>query len=100
MMVLLGMQNFLRANKIPYLITSSMGNNTELEFQKKYVSSSVLNQIYNKRYYVTPSFSKFCEGTNYEIGPQLHPLEEGHIAWADHLIAYIEQNNLLSNKDL
>lgn len=99
-MILLGMQNFLRSNKIPYLITSSMGNWVEREIQKNKLHQNLLDQIYKKRYYVEPSFMEFAKNNKYPIGPQLHPLEEGHIAWADHLMFYIDNNNLLGNTDL
>ena len=97
-MMLLGMQNFLKTNKVPYLITSSMG--IEEELQKKIIHPYLLDQIYKKRYYVTPSFSLFAKSINCKIGPGLHPLEEGHAAWAEHLLTYINQNNLFDNSDL
>jgi hypothetical protein len=100
MMVLLGMQNFLKVNRIPYIITSSMGNFYETEAQKKFIPPALLDQIYSKRYYTDPSFLQFSKQNNCEIGPGLHPLEEGHKMWADHLFSYIENNNLFDNGDL
>jgi len=97
-MILLGMQNFLKANKIPYLITSSMG--IEEDIQKKVLQQELLDQIYKKRYYVSPSFTAFAAANKCEIGPMLHPLEEGHALWATHLLDYINQNNLFDNSDL
>jgi len=99
-MVLLGMQNFLKVNRIPYIITSSMNNSYEAEAQKKFVPPALLDQIYGKRYYTDPSFLQFSKQNNCEIGPGLHPLEEGHKMWADHLFSYIENNNLFDNGDL
>ena len=100
MMILLGVQNFLRSNKVPYLITSSMGNYYEREAQKKVIPQSLLDQIYQKRYYAEPSFAEFSQINKYEIGPQFHPLEEGHAMWANHLLQHIETNNLFDNGDL
>lgn len=97
-MILLGMQNFLRTNKIPYLITSSMG--IEHFKQEQNIAPSLLNQIYRKRYCVVPSFSQFAKNRGYKIGPLYHPLEEGHAAWAAHLLNYIHENNLFDNSDL
>ena len=97
-MILLGMQNFLKNNKIPYLITSSMG--VEHYKQEQIISVDLLNQIYRKRYYVYPSFFKFASDNGHKIGPGMHPLEEGHANWASHLLNYINENNLLDNSDL
>ena len=94
-MILLGMQNFLKNNKIPYLITSSMG--VEHYKQEQIISVDLLNQIYRKRYYVYPSFFKFASDNGHKIGPGMHPLEEGHANWASHLL---NENNLLDNSDL
>jgi hypothetical protein len=98
MMIYLGIQNFLKINKIPYLITCSMGMEDHL--RNKILSPEMLNQIYKKRFYTNPSFVKFVKENSYKIGPMLHPLEEGHAAWADHLLKHIDQNNLFDNSDL
>jgi hypothetical protein len=97
-MILLGMQNFLRTNKIPYLITSSMG--VEHFKQEQNIAPSLLDQIYRKRYYVVPSFAQFAKDRGYKSGPLHHPLEEGHAAWAAHLLNHINENNLLEGSDL
>jgi len=98
MMMVLGMQNFLRTNKIPYLITASLS----IEFYRKLqvITHELSNQIVKNRYYVQPSFFDFAKKNNYKIGPLMHPLEEGHAAWAAHLLTHINENNLLNNFDL
>jgi len=98
MMIVLGIQNFLRINKIPYLLTSSMG--IEHSIQESIISTELLDQLVKNRYYVYPSFSNFAKANDYKIGPMLHPLEEGHAAWASHLLNHINENNLLDNSDL
>jgi predicted secreted protein len=98
MMMVLGIQNFLRINKIPYLITASLP--IEFHLQQSVVSSTLLDQIVKNRYYVKPSFFDLTKSNNYKQGPLLHPLEEGHAAWAAHLLNYINENNLLDNSDL
>jgi len=107
MMMILGIQNFLRTNRIPYLITSSMGNNYQQNsdphqqhLSNKYVPESLCSQLYIKRFHAHPSFMGYCMEKKIELGPQLHPMEEGHVAWADYLQKYIEENNLWSNEDL
>jgi hypothetical protein len=98
MMIVLGIQNFLRTNKIPYLLTSSMG--VEHSMQESIIPNELLNQLVKNRYYVSPAFNIFANEHNCKIGPMLHPLEEGHAVWADHLLKHIDENNLLDNSDL
>ncbi len=98
-MMILGMQNFLRINKIPYLFTSSMAHEFELKIKEKYVSQ-FSDQIYKHRFLETPSFNSFTRALNFPYGPGAHPLEEGHQAWAEYLLEYIKTNNLLDNSDL
>jgi hypothetical protein len=98
MMIVLGIQNFLRTNKIPYILTASMG--IEHCLQESIVSPELLNQLVRNRYYVYPSFSNFAVENNCKIGPMLHPLEDGHAKWANHLFDYVQTNNLLDNSDI
>lgn len=100
MMIILAIQNFLRSNKIPYLLTSSMGSHTEEKIQKMYISDHLFEQVHSLRCLLQPSFIKFARTNNFPIGPSLHPLEEGHAQWAKHLLDYITKNNLFSNGDL
>jgi hypothetical protein len=97
---ILGIQNFLINNHIPYLLTSSMGNFLEKIRLTNSVPSNVINQIYTKRYYDDISFHYFTEQNGFSRGPGLHPLEEAHAAWAQHLLDYINKHDLFSNKDL
>ena len=99
-MIVLAMQNFLRLNKIPYLITSSMGSYDEEDVKKQHVSNNVLSQLQTPRYLIDPSFATHSAMHNHKRGPQYHPLEEGHAGWADYLLNYISTHNLLSNADL
>ena len=67
--------------------------------EESHVSKNVLNQMKYDRFLNEPSFMEFVQG-KYAIAPNLHPLEDGHKAWADHLLAYVNQRNLLDNSDL
>lgn len=100
MLQVLGIQNFLIKNKIPYLLTSSMGNDVEKSRMEQSVPKNVLDQIYKHRYYNDISFHSFTGVNGYARGPGIHPLEEAHKAWANHLLEHIHKNDLFSNKDL
>ncbi len=97
---ILGIQNFLIKNKIPYLFTSSMGNNMEQLRLEQSIHKNVLDQIYKHRYYDEISFNTFTSMHGYTRGSGKHPLEEAHKAWAEHLLEHIHKNDLFSNKDL
>ena len=98
-MMVLGIQNFLRINKIPYLITNSLS--PEIPKQKSIISPQLLDQIVKKnRYLIDPSFHKFSMQNEYKMGPGGHPLEEAHMAWGSELVKYIKTFNLLDNSDL
>lgn len=100
-MMLLGVQNFLRINRVPYIITSSMNHKIIYEDEKKFVSESVLNQRYKLRHYDYPSFAYHVfHQLRLPRAPEGHPYADGHLAWADHLMKYIEENNLFNNSDL
>lgn len=94
LMLTLGIQNFLKVNKIPYLITSSMGNSDEKDIQEKFIPLDILNQIDNVRYHDSPSFLTYNAIQRFNTGPRFHPLEPGHAAWAEYLLNYISKNNL------
>lgn len=96
-LMVLGMQNFLKIHRIPYLFTSSMGNSHEYLIQKQYITPQFEDQLDKRRYMISPSFSSYCQSLKCKFGPGAHPLEEGHALWAKYLIDYITSNNLLSN---
>lgn len=99
-MLILAMQNFLKVNKVPYVITSSMRNAREEEFYKKHVPMDVYEMFNNKRYHIQPSFQTWNAIHKLPVGEFHHPLEEGHKVWAQYLIEYIDSHNLFDNSDL
>jgi hypothetical protein len=99
MMLILAMQNFLVLNKIPYLFTTSMMHNDEVDIYKSMFPIQTFNQLKLNRI-IFKSFHTFVAEGNYPRGPQIHPLEEGHAAWADYVLDYIQTNDLFNNKDL
>jgi hypothetical protein len=99
-LIILGIQNFLRVNKIPYLLTWSFHHGSMYDDEKAHISPAILDQRYLKRFYQHPSFNIFSFNNKFPTGPGKHPLLEGHRAWADHLLTHIEKNNLFDNSDL
>ena len=99
-MIHLAIQNFLMVNKIPYLLTSSMGNALETALRQQYIDKEVLDQIYLARSYTDLSFSMFSHAMGCKVGPNHHPLEDGHREWSTHLFDHILRKNLLDNSDL
>lgn len=99
--MILGLQNFLRVNKVPYLLTWSMHHGAIYEEEKKYVPEYLLKERRSTRFLESPSFSDYAfNQLKLEKAPGGHPLTDGHLAWANLLAKYIEKNNLLSNNDL
>ena len=100
-MMILGIQNFLRINKVPYLLTNSMGHQLIYEDEVTHVPVSLLEQRYVTRYYNRPAFSEYAfHHNNCKKAPGGHPLEDGHLLWAEHILDYITDNNLFDNSDL
>jgi hypothetical protein len=100
-MITLGIQNFLRQLKIPYLITYSMLSSWEKDIENIHINPDQCSLIYNTpRIYRDESFMGFVVKNSIKVGPENHPLEEGHQRWADLLLEHIEKNDLLNNKDL
>jgi hypothetical protein len=99
-MLILGMQNFLYVNKIPYLMSYSLRTPHGIAVTNECVPAPVLNQIRSRRFFSWPSFMEFVLNNSYDRGPGHHPLEVGHLAWAELLLRYINDNNLLDNSDL
>jgi hypothetical protein len=97
-MITLAIQNFLKVMGIPYLITTSM-RSADIQQAKyiKYIPSNLHNLLLsNARYHHTPSFSSFVMSQHFPVGEGYHPLEEGHLAWAEYLKTLILTNNFLS----
>lgn len=100
-LMLLGLQNFLRINKVPYLMTWSMYHPIIYEDEKTNVPASVMEQRFQRRFYQRPSFSYYVfQECKLERAPGGHPFADGHAAWAEHLLSYINENDLFNNSDL
>ena len=99
-MQMLAIQNFLRINKIPYLMSYSLRSIAGLMTTHKYVPKSLLKQLYATRIYSGRSFDEFTRTSGYKIGEGNHPLEEAHAAWAEYILSHITRNNLMDNTDL
>lgn len=100
-MMLLGLQNFLRINRVPYLMTTMMHHDLIYQDEIKYVPAPVINQRYTPRYYDRPSFAYWAFTQHRCVrAPGGHPMEDGHLLWADHIWAHITGNNLTNPGDL
>jgi hypothetical protein len=99
-MMQLGIQNFLKVNKIPYLITTSMGNHNDLLVFKQHIDCNLLKQTDNLRFYKEFSFLTFNEIHKLPKGIGHHPLEDGHKAWAAALLTIINDRKLFESEDL
>lgn len=99
--MVLGLQNFLRINRVPYLLTWSMHHGMLYEEENKFVPGPVLKQRYSKRFLQYPSFAYYVfHELKLSKAPEGHPLADGHLAWANHLNDYITKCDLLNNSDL
>jgi hypothetical protein len=100
-MMILGIQNFLRINKVPYLLTKSMGHQLIYDDEAAQVPAEMIEQRYIDRYYNRPAFSEYVfHHNNCVKAPGGHPLEDGHLLWAEHVLEHIIHNNLFDNSDL
>lgn len=99
-LMILGIQNFLRTNKIPYLLNWSFHHGAMYDDENRHISPEILAHRYKKRFYQELSFNCFNFDNRLPEGPGKHPLTEGHAAWALHLLEHIEKHNLFDNSDL
>jgi hypothetical protein len=100
-MINLAIQNLLKQLKIPYLITYSMLSSWEQDIENRNITPDQFSLLYNTpRIYRNDSFMSFVVHKSLPVGPENHPLEEGHKQWANILLNYIKTNDLLNNKDL
>lgn len=99
--MILGLQNFLRINRVPYLFTWSMHHGAIYEEEEKFVTPMILKQRYARRFLQKPSFAYYVfQELKTQKAPEGHPLTDGHLAWADYIENYININDLWGNSDL
>lgn len=90
---IVSIQNFLKSNKIPYLITTSLSDSDEiLKLAGDYGYLTAM--LDRTRYLNEVSFENFTIQNGLAIGKNWHPLEDGHAAWAQYLITHINNNRL------
>lgn len=89
---ILFLQQYLVANKIPYVFT-----HVEPLFIEQSVDPDltvVRDQIDLKRFYEFDGFYRWASENNYQFGTT-HPLEPAHIDFADKLFLHCKANNIL-----
>lgn len=99
-MMLLGVQNFLRVNNIPFLLSWSLRHDSLSKTEATIIPETIIKQRCLLNRWYDQSFMNFTFLNKFPRGPGGHPLDEAHIAWADLLYDYIQKNNLLSNEDV
>ena len=89
----LGLQNYLKVNKIPYVFYNSLQQ--ILENGKK-DHKWWLNAIDQKHFYKMKfSQHKYCVANNLLISKEDgHPTEDGHKVWAEKIYKYIQEQGL------
>jgi AraC-like DNA-binding protein len=87
--------SFLSCMKVPYLMFQG---HSYFQYHYNNDVNKLLKNI--NRLILSYSFNNMCEERMFSRGPGLHPLEDAHKFWADHLLEYIHANDLLSNRDL
>jgi len=85
----LGMQQFLKSLGISYMMSDSMHHDEDFWNEYKKIHTNVLYMIDTDRYYRNEPFNSYVGRKKLPIGKFLHPLEEGHKAWAEHLMGVI-----------
>ncbi len=91
---LLSIQSFLKTIGCDYLITKSMGDDMEFNQRFEKLPDSVKKLIDRKHYPDIVPFNHYAGICKVPFGPEKHPLEEGHIAWAKYLAEYMQNNNI------
>lgn len=86
---ILGMQSFLKGLGIRYLMSDSMYHEKELWDIYRAMDPNVIHQIDTVRYHMEEPFNGFVGRRKLSFGKYHHPLEEGHLAWANHLMGYM-----------
>jgi len=86
---LLSMQAFLKGLGIRYLFSDSMHHDEAFWEEYKKIHTKILYMIDTDRYYREEPFNSFVGRKKLPFGKYNHPLEEGHKAWAEHLMGYI-----------
>jgi len=91
----LTMQQFLEKNKIKYLMTDSMTESVAFYDYLKNRRKTLYSHINKKHYPEGMSFSRWAFDKGFPPTECFHVNAEGHAAWADHLLEYIDKENLL-----
>ncbi len=90
----LSIQSFLKNLGCDYLITRSM--NDDWQFVNHYQAlPAQVKVLIDKKHFpdITP-FNNYAGTLKLPFGPEKHPLEEGHLAWAKYLMEYMKNNNI------
>ena len=96
------LQSFLQARRIPYLFFNGISPiDPDID---RGVFQHLTDQISKRRYLRrdTPEwncFQAWAIQNGFPLGPERHPLEEGHLEWAKYLHKYIHVHDILCADD-
>jgi len=91
---ILSIQSFLKNLGIDYLMTRSMGEDEIFKGHYNALPIEILSLIDKKHFPDIVPFNSFARILKLPFGPEQHPLEEGHRAWAKYLMEYMQQNKI------
>jgi hypothetical protein len=94
MLQVLSMQAFLKTLGVGYLMTRSMHDGAKFDQAFDNLPQCQHNLIDRITFPKMQAFNGFATLKRVPFGKYQHPLEDGHAAWANHLLEYMKNNNL------
>lgn len=91
------MSNILENLKVKYVFFNSIESCTNIDWsgESKYLNTFFNWKANNSNIITSTHMQDFVIKNGYEIGPQYHPLSDGHNAWGDFVHEHIIRNNIL-----
>lgn len=94
----INLQNFFKIHKIPYLMYNGLENDLETKMQEFIAFKKYINKKHFFKFDDTNFVHRnFCIENNLELENDGHASEMGVIKWAEILIEYIDQEELLKH---
>lgn len=91
---ILSIQSFLKNLGIDYLITRSMNEDREFRTHFDKLPTEILSLIDKRHFPDIVPFNNYTGTLGLPFGPENHPLEDGHRAWAKYLMNYMKENKI------
>lgn len=84
-------QSFLKNLEIDYLMTRSMNDSPEVNKKFDQLENTLINIIDRRHFPKIMPFNAYAGTLGVPFGPGKHPLEDGHIVWAEYLMKYMQE---------